>query len=163
MQYFKFVNWRIGEFVFWCHEQVSYSILIGHTASRDLAYWKNATRLDLIQTPHYYGAQCGASTSTLTQNSSQAAAFFRFGTETKNIEHHHVARRRQKWVEIDSDVAFWFSYSCRFLLLGFSRKLLCCNRIKIDYCVPVEHRGMKIIKCFFRTDFNPLHWNVATS
>ena len=25
MQHFKFVNWRIGEFVFWCHEQVIYS------------------------------------------------------------------------------------------------------------------------------------------
>ena len=22
MQYFKFENWRIGEFDFWCHEQV---------------------------------------------------------------------------------------------------------------------------------------------
>ena len=26
LQHFKFVNWRIGEFVFWCHEQVIYSI-----------------------------------------------------------------------------------------------------------------------------------------
>ena len=23
MQHYKFVNWRIGEFVFWCHEQVT--------------------------------------------------------------------------------------------------------------------------------------------
>ena len=22
MEHFKFMNWRIGEFVFWCHEQV---------------------------------------------------------------------------------------------------------------------------------------------
>jgi hypothetical protein len=84
-----------------------YSILIGHTASRDLAYRKNATRLDLIQTdPPATTAHSAAqpATSILTQNSSQAAAFFRFGTETKNIEHHHVARRRQKWVEINSEV-----------------------------------------------------------
>ena len=24
MKHFKFVNWRIGEFGFWCHEQVKY-------------------------------------------------------------------------------------------------------------------------------------------
>ena len=24
MQHFKFENWRIGEFDFWCHEQVTY-------------------------------------------------------------------------------------------------------------------------------------------
>ena len=28
MQHFKFVNWRIGEFVFWCHKQVIYVFTI---------------------------------------------------------------------------------------------------------------------------------------
>ena len=79
-----------------------YSILlIGSYYVQGFGIPKKCDKIGLDSDRPYYGAQCGAATSTLTQNSS-----VRFGTETKNIEHHHVARRRQHWVEINSEEAF---------------------------------------------------------
>ena len=44
MKHFKFVNWRIGEFVFWCHEQVRW-------LQKELrSFWGNDA--DLISNHH---------------------------------------------------------------------------------------------------------------
>ena len=118
-QHFKFVNWRIGEFVFWCHEQVNiytYIILVG-VNSFEIIVWTTNFQIPVILSRLFFSnlkyfkpvlcARFRVVSLPNQKNSSNTTTYTVWSTAKRKLE-------RLQFSTSSSFVKIWSACSCEF-------------------------------------------------